>query len=290
MDVASPLWENVPAATWRDRWRVPDVILLARTASTNDVARRLADAGAPAGTVVIADEQTAGRGRFGREWIAPPGCSLLLSIVLRPGQADLAVRLPSTASIRVGLAAARAIEAGAGVKTALKWPNDLIIPGRGKVAGILCEGSTAPDGDPWVVAGIGINIGQTADDFPEELRAVATSIRRLTGRVPSRAAIAGPLLDALRPYRLRDLRPLQPDELQDYVRRDALRGQHLRAEGESGIADGIAADGALRLLTRQGIRFVRSGSVRPATDSTDSRLPLLQPAGTPPKPEPENCP
>lgn len=267
MDTDAAVWEGASAATWRERWRVPEVRLLARTGSTNDVARLLAAAGAPAGAVVIADEQTAGRGRFGRRWIAPPGRALLMTVLLRPGRTP-ADRVPSVAPIRIGLAVANVIERVTGIATTLKWPNDVLVPGHGKVAGILCEAGTEPSDGAWVVAGIGINTGQHPAELHSEPPRSAASIRSVTGEPGDRRAIAANLLDALRPFDLRNLEPLLDHELDAYARRDALRGHTVDVDGRRGIVDGLDRDGALRLRTAAGVEIVRSGSVRLAEPPT----------------------
>jgi BirA family biotin operon repressor/biotin-[acetyl-CoA-carboxylase] ligase len=128
---------------------------LRRTGSTNVRGRALAAAGAPHGTLVTAAEQTAGRGRLGRGWFAPPGRSLLMSLVLRLEDA-------SVVSLAAGVAVAEAI----GAQARLKWPNDVMVDGR-KVAGILVEGRPQ---EGWAVLGIGVNVAVDPGDFPADLR------------------------------------------------------------------------------------------------------------------------
>ena len=129
------------------------------TDSTNERAKQLAAAGAPHGTLVTADEQTAGRGRQGRAWTAPAGSAVLMSVVLR----ELDERLPLTAAV--------AIADALPVEAAIKWPNDVWIQGR-KVAGILVEGRPQ---DGWAVLGVGLNVG--TERFPDEFEETATSLR-----------------------------------------------------------------------------------------------------------------
>ncbi len=149
--------------------------------STNDIALRLAETGAPEGTAVLADVQRAGRGRRGRIWFSPPGAGLYLSCVVRGGRG---AALPLV-SLAAGVATAEAVVAVTGLPVGLKWPNDLVIgrPWR-KLAGILCESTgigTQPDA---VVVGIGVNLRSAA--YPAELAGVATSIEVELGR-PNRA-------------------------------------------------------------------------------------------------------
>ena len=140
----------------------------ARTGSTNTRARELAAAGAPHGTVVTADEQTAGRGRQGRTWTAPPGKALLYSAVLRPLHPRHSV-LP----LAVPLAVCEAAEAlRPDIACQVKWPNDVHLEGR-KLAGILIE---ARPQDGWAVIGVGLNLTIAPSDFPDDLRDKATSL------------------------------------------------------------------------------------------------------------------
>ncbi len=156
------------------------------TASTNDLAMRLGGEGAPHGTLVFAEAQTAGRGRLGRRWESAPGLGLWFSLVLRPAFPE-ALRPRLTLCAAVG--AARGIEAagGGGVPVGVKWPNDLQIGGR-KIAGILLESRSGADG--FVVAGIGINVNHDVGDFPETLRGIAGSLRLGFGRPFAREEIA----------------------------------------------------------------------------------------------------
>src|SRR5256714_3422110 len=141
------------------------------TDSTNERARELAAAGAPHGTIVTADEQSAGRGRQGRTWVAPAGSAVLMSLVVRDFGPETLLPLAAP------LAVCDACEAVAAVECRIKWPNDVWIGGR-KVAGILVEGRPQ---EGWAVVGIGLNVSTTAGEFPEELRAVATSLAAAAG-------------------------------------------------------------------------------------------------------------
>ena len=165
------------------------VIHLDVIGSTNDLARELAIAGAPAGTVVLAEEQTAGRGRQGRSWVAPPGRALTLSIVVRTSDEALAM-LPLTVAVAVCEACERVATRWS---AAVKWPNDVWI-GERKVAGILIE---ARPQDRWAVVGIGLNVETTAEELPAELRETATSLRIATGGEVGREAALQALLEAL---------------------------------------------------------------------------------------------
>ena len=213
------------------------------TDSTNERAKELALAGAPHGALVTADEQTAGRGRQGRAWVAPPGKALLMSVVLRDLGAAQAY-LPLAAA----LAVYEASEQSAPVRCAIKWPNDVWVDGR-KVAGILVEGRPQ---EGWAVLGIGINVSTTADEFPDDLRDIATSLGAdSTEEVLERLTAA---LDA----RLAD----PPDRIvADWSERDALRGQTIRWQGGEGTATGIDQTGALLVQTSSGRVALDAGEV-----------------------------
>lgn len=155
-----------------------------RTAST----QRLLGADDPEGAVVAADEQTEGRGRLGREWLAPAGTSLLVSVLLRPDVEP--ARLPEL-SVVAGRACAEAIADVAGLETEVKFPNDVLVGGR-KVAGILAEAS-----EGRVVLGIGVNVSQAAGELPAEPRTPATSLLLETGREVDRAELLVALLERL---------------------------------------------------------------------------------------------
>ncbi len=162
--------------------------------STQRAGRELASGGAAAGTVVIAERQTAGRGRLGRSWHSPAGVSLYSTTILRP-KMPLA-KVPQI-SLMAGLAAADAIARVAPGLVALKWPNDLWLKGR-KTGGIIAEAVTDDKGElETVLLGIGINVNLSANDLPEELRERATSIRIATGRVCDRIEVADSLFSSL---------------------------------------------------------------------------------------------
>jgi BirA family biotin operon repressor/biotin-[acetyl-CoA-carboxylase] ligase len=202
-----------------------------RTDSTNARARELAAAGAPHGTLVTASEQTAGRGRQGRTWTAPPGRALLMSLVLR----DWPRLLP--------LAAALGVAEVAGEETMIKWPNDVLIDGR-KVAGILVEGRPQ---EGWMVLGIGVNVALRHDDFPPELRDSAATL----GREPTDVEpVLHELLGTLGAW----LSVPHDDVVTAFRARDALAGREVSWADGSGVAEGIDGDG--RLLVARGGELV----------------------------------
>lgn len=150
-----------------------DIRVFQETTSTNDVVERLAIDGVAEGIVVFAEKQTAGRGRLGRSWVSPPGCGLWLSILLRPKLNPLATTQLTVAS---AVAVARAIQSHTQLKPQIKWPNDILLNGK-KVCGILTELSAELDRVRHVTLGIGLDVNQSREDLPPELRSIATSLQ-----------------------------------------------------------------------------------------------------------------
>ncbi len=162
-----------------------------RVGSTNDVAARLAAEGAPHGTVVVADEQTAGRGRHGNRWSSPPGAGLYVSALLRTDS-------PPVLTLAAGIAVVEALGRAAGLDARLEWPNDVVVEAAGrrrKVAGILAEASTVGDRIERVVLGMGINLRD--GDWPAEVASRAGSVEGLTGRRVDPAELLVEILAAL---------------------------------------------------------------------------------------------
>lgn len=209
-----------------------------RTDSTNTRARALAAAGAPHGTVVTASEQSAGRGRQGGTWTAPPNKALLYSAILRPLE-DHHTMLP----LAVPLAVCEAAEQlNPNLTCKVKWPNDIHVKGR-KLAGVLIE---ARPQDGWAVIGIGLNLSIEPDEFPSELRETAISLER--------ASIASAYVELN--GRLADWTAAEPNEvLAAWRERDALKGREVAWEGGSGVADGIDDRGYLLVVTPSGDRI-----------------------------------
>jgi BirA family biotin operon repressor/biotin-[acetyl-CoA-carboxylase] ligase len=268
-------WEGRTAADWLAEWRhnagieLPRLLLFEQVASTNDVARSLAESGAVAGTTVIADLQTHGRGRGGKSWHAPAGTALLLSILLRPSGPLAADDAPGATPLRIGLAAARALDRCTGTRIQVKWPNDLQLDGA-KVAGILCEAALATAQGGFVVAGIGVNVNQQRDELPEHGPASAstaqpaTSLRLATGRSWDRGLLAGAIVAEIMAIGDRIVAPLTAAELAELKARDPLGGHDITIDGDpAGRANGIAPDGALRITGRNGqTTNLRHGTVR----------------------------
>ena len=258
-----------------------NLIVLGCTGSTNDVAKGKAAQGAPEGMVVLADEQTAGRGRLGRRWVAPPGTCLLCSILFRPN-------LPPTQAQRLAmvcaLAAADAVEDVAGLRVGLKWPNDLIVEikppssnsrpqimdhkpqissrkshGWRKLAGVLTESGVIGERLEFIVVGIGINVNVLPGDLVG-LAPDATSIRAETGQEVDRARLLAVLLAGVE-VRYESLQAGESPRA-EWAARLATLGQTVQVATPDGVIVGVAEavdeDGALLLHTDDGAmhRFV----------------------------------
>ena len=170
-----------------------EIVVVDETASTNDLAWEAFGRGAKEGFVVFAERQTRGRGQYGRRWESAPYLGLWFSLLLRPA---LSLRDSPKLIARLVEMVAATIAEESGSVPAIKPPNDIYLSGR-KVAGVLVEGRTAADGSYVAVAGIGINVNQALDDFPEELRDIAGSLAMATGRTISRTKFAIGLLRKL---------------------------------------------------------------------------------------------
>jgi BirA family transcriptional regulator, biotin operon repressor / biotin---[acetyl-CoA-carboxylase] ligase len=229
-------------------------------------AAELAAAGAPEGATVVAEEQTKGRGRLGRTWVAPPGSSLLLSVVLRPPLARGAVWLTVAAA---GLALAGAVDAVApgAAPARLKWPNDLELGGR-KAAGLLAEAHLDGERVACVLLGMGVNVGQGAGDFPPEVADRATSVALSAGvpvdRAELLAAWAERFLDGYRHLVAGEPGPVLAayrERLVTVGRR--VRAERLGAEPVVGTAVDLTAGGGLVIQTGSGARVeVLAGDVQ----------------------------
>jgi BirA family biotin operon repressor/biotin-[acetyl-CoA-carboxylase] ligase len=233
------------------------------TDSTNERAKELAKADAPGGLVVTADEQTAGRGRRGNAWFAPPGSCLLYSALARPFAADQSPLLP----LAVPLAVCEAAESVAPVRCQVKWPNDIWIDER-KVSGVLVE--ARPD-EGWAVVGVGLNVAIADEEFPPELRETAVSLLPTEaegGVPPGGAPSVRRALAALNETLGRWLAAGDDDVLSAYRARDALCGRRISWEGGEGVAEEIDERGHLVVEKTDGERVaLGAGEVHLAMES-----------------------
>jgi BirA family biotin operon repressor/biotin-[acetyl-CoA-carboxylase] ligase len=236
-------YDGLNADELRARVHVPRVELFEQVASTMDVAHELAAAGAPAGTVVLADEQLAGRGRHGRSWRSAAGAGIWLTVIERPdGAVDLDL-LP----LRIGIALAPALDAYAEERVMLKWPNDLFV-GRGKLAGVLTEARWRGERLEWVAIGAGINVRAPEGDAAAGL---APGVQRLD--------VLSAVVDAIRQASSRR-GPLSDDELSSFAERDRAAGREC-VEPVRGRVCGIDPSGALLVGVGSGVVAVRAGSL-----------------------------
>jgi BirA family biotin operon repressor/biotin-[acetyl-CoA-carboxylase] ligase len=219
-----------------------NILYYPTVSSTMDIAKQAAKDGAAEGTVIIADHQTAGRGRLNREWLAPPGSSLLLSIILHP-EPEIITRLTMVAC----LAVAQSIEKVTDLKPAIKWPNDVLINGR-KVSGILSEANISSDSVSYAIVGIALNVNLDVATIPE-IAETATSLRMELGRKVSRQKVLVALLNEFDSL-YAALRRGEPIHLQWRQRLETLgRRVTVRCgdEVQQGYAEDVDEDGNLLL-------------------------------------------
>jgi BirA family transcriptional regulator, biotin operon repressor / biotin---[acetyl-CoA-carboxylase] ligase len=237
-------YDGETAASIAERLGLPAVHLYASIGSTMDAAHALGERGAPAGTLVIADEQTAGRGRQGRSWRSAPAHGIWLTLLERPADATGLEVL----SLRVGLASARTLDAFAVGPVQVKWPNDLFVA-AGKLAGVLVEARWRGRRPDWVAIGLGINVRP-----PRDL-ANASGLRAGTSRIDVLAS----LIPTVRAAATRSA-PLDRAELGEYAARDYARGRRCLTPAR-GVVVGVTAAGELEVQTLRGIERHRAGSL-----------------------------
>lgn len=241
-----------------------DIEYHTRIDSTNLRAQILAEQGASEGTVVVAESQSAGRGRMGRHWSSPAGVNVYTSVILRP---TLALSEATQLTFLAAVAVARALEKSCGVRVSVKWPNDILLRGR-KVAGLLNELSAETEGIHHVILGIGVNLNMEEDQFPVDLRYPATSILLETGKRVDRVRFVRTLLSEIdhlyAMLRERGFTPIRLawEALFDLV--GSVVEVDTGATPLKGTVEGIAEDGALLLNTGASASTpVYSGDVRP---------------------------
>lgn len=248
-----------------------NLVYLPEMHSTNDGARRLAEAGAPEGTLVITDYQTAGRGRLDRRWEAPPGSSLLMSLLFRPA---LAAYETQRLTMICSLAVADAVEAETGLRVGLKWPNDIVVGGA-KLGGILTETGISRGQVDYVVVGIGLNANLDPSQLPGHLLMPATSLSSVLGERVARLPLLWAFLRAAE-SRYWALRAGHSPHSQWAERLVTLGERVAVGQADSlveGVAEGVDADGALLVRLASGqletvvagdVTLRRRGQDRPA--------------------------
>ena len=241
--MAEPSYDGATPAALARALSLPNVVVEPIVASTMDVANELAAAGAPAGTLVLADAQAAGRGRGGRRWESRAGEGIWLTLIERvndPAALDVL-------SLRIGIRVARALDRFAAEQIRLKWPNDLYLA-SGKLGGILVESRWRGERPEWTAIGVGINVRRVA--FPGGA-ALGDGIARLD--------VLGELVPAVRAA-ANARGHLSDAELLEFSRRDLAAGR-LAREPEPGRVIGLRRDGALLLQAPDGTKAVREGSL-----------------------------
>jgi len=251
-DLAAPLAalrERRPDARFDLRWH-------SSLPSTMDVASTLAHDGAAHGVVVVADEQTAGRGRRGTTWASPGGAGLYFSFIARPGSLDSSLSLITLAA---GVGVRDGVAAATGLAPDLKWPNDLIVD-KHKLAGILAEGVAIGSASQAVVIGVGLNLQPAA--YPPDVAARATSIEGELGRRFDRGELLPEILIALWD-RLAALEQRPGDILQAWrAAAPSATGTRVEWDGKHGTTAGIDDRGALLVKTNAGVERVIAGELR----------------------------
>lgn len=229
--------------------------------STNALALKMAEEGTEEGTLVVAEEQTRGRGRMGRQWHSPPGVGIWSSLILRP---RLLSHQAPCLTLMAGLAVARAIRSSTGLPAALRWPNDVLIGGR-KACGILTEMGTRQGQVEYCVVGLGLNVNQSQTHFPPSLRLEATSIRTELGREVSRIEILQRILTEFERLYLRQQKEGFSPILEESKRLSTVLGKWVSVRQGLHVYHGKAVDidheGALMLESEQGRHRIFAGDV-----------------------------
>ncbi|MDQ0337626.1 BirA family biotin operon repressor/biotin-[acetyl-CoA-carboxylase] ligase [Caldalkalibacillus uzonensis] len=252
--VAEPntLSPSVIASHLRTKWLGHDLHYFDEVESTQTIAHRLAREGAPAGTVVLADHQQAGKGRLGRTWFSPKGTGLWMSLVVRP-------HIPLTSvpqlTLLTAVAVLRAVKQTTSIALSIKWPNDLLYGGQ-KVAGILTELNAEADRVNYVVIGVGLNVNQEAEDFPPELSSKAISLKLAAQKPISRKDLVVAILqewenvyNLYQQHGFGPVKTLWEAHTCSLGQRIVARTPHGQVEG---VARGITDEGALLLEDGQG--------------------------------------
>lgn len=255
------LWRHLGSDSF-----ISEIHFFDETDSTSTQASRMAEAGAPHGTLVIAERQSAGRGRLGRSWSSPAGVGLYFSLILRP---RIEPHRTPQLTLLAAVALARTIESRCGRAPQIKWPNDLLFEGR-KFAGILTEMAGDVERVRWVNLGIGINVHTVK--LPDELAEIATSLKLTLGEAPPRAvllrAFFSGFAELLEEFEAGSFEHIRSE----WERFTAMRDQRVRVsapggEKVEGIARGLDTDGALLLEVASGeVRRIIAGDVNLARD------------------------
>jgi BirA family biotin operon repressor/biotin-[acetyl-CoA-carboxylase] ligase len=227
--------------------------------STNTVAQRLADSGAPEGTLVTAEEQTRGRGRLGRTWHSPPGVGVWMSLVLRPA---IDPGRAAALSLLAGLAIVAALQPRSRAPLLIKWPNDVLLEGR-KLAGILCESAVEGTKLRHTVVGVGINVNQGSDQMPADIRTSAVSLRMANGQFHRRVEIVAEILREFEARYDAYVGGRSGELIAEFREKSGLIGRSVRVAQDHRTHEGTVLDvtpeGSLLVLTGSGPQTVTAG-------------------------------
>ena len=248
-------------STLHAKWAATQVAFFEETDSTNNEIRRLAEQGAPHGTLAVAERQLGGKGRRGRVWTSPAGVGIWMSMLLRPQIDPMAA---SMLTLVMALSTRRGIEKATGLKSEIKWPNDLVL-NKKKICGILTEMSTELMEIQYVIPGTGINVNQM--EFPDDIKATATSLRIESGKIQKRSEIIAAIMEAFEGYydtfiETQDMSGL----IEEYNANLVNLGNEvcvLDPAGEyRGVSEGINKEGALLVRLSDGtLKEIISGEV-----------------------------
>ncbi|UNK20551.1 biotin--[acetyl-CoA-carboxylase] ligase [Paenibacillus sp. N3/727] len=245
-----PLDPAVLSACLTNRSFGHQIEILRSTTSTQEDARRLAEEGAPEGTLVIAEEQTGGRGRMGKKFYSPFGKGIWMSLILRPTQP---LHLTQQLTLLAGVAVRRAIHKTTGLEAGIKWPNDLLIDGK-KICGILLESATEDDVVRYCIAGIGISVNLKEEDYPDELKTIATSLRMVSGHNINRNELICSILNEMESlYGLYNEQGFEPIASL-WEASSVTMNREVRVQSSRGVMNGTAAG-----LHPSGALLVRNG-------------------------------
>lgn len=256
-------WNGHGADELRERWGRDEVRVYGSVSSTNEVAKELAGEDVPAGTIVLAREQTRGKGRAGKSWLSPAG-GLYLSMIFRPGE----VENPDLLPLLAGIGIVREVDAAfPDLAPLLKWPNDLILDDR-KAGGVLSESSWGERSIRFLVVGVGVNVGPLPDDAPSEIRDRATSLEEVLGREIDPVEVADAVVAGLEAFVPAAPARLSTQQLDLVDRYDWLQDRRVRVllpeeeEPLPGVCVGIAPDGALLFRPDRGaLRRLHSATI-----------------------------
>jgi BirA family biotin operon repressor/biotin-[acetyl-CoA-carboxylase] ligase len=240
---------DMEAAVKRTKWLGKSWKFLEVTTSTQDEAKKWVQKGAPHGALVVAEEQTRGKGRLGRSWFSPPGKNLYFTVALKLPTSSPPL---STLSLLAGIAVAEALRSHFNPQVFVKWANDVVGCDGRKLAGILVEGFKDRSGTDWALIGIGVNVNLTEDELPDELREIATSLQILLGRQLERFQVLGAILASLEAWWEDWAKGMLEKVLKAFEALDWLKGKLVRLtlpDGAvfEGVAIGVTEEGHLRL-------------------------------------------